>query len=38
MISEPKYKLLILEVYKILGAIFALLILLLILSLHSYFL
>ena len=36
MISEPKYKLLILEVYKILGAIFALLILLLILSLFIF--
>ena len=33
MISEPKYKLLILEVYKIIGAIFALFILLLVLSL-----
>ena len=32
MISEPKYKLLILEVYKIIGAIFALFIFLLILS------
>ena len=32
MISEPKYKLLILEIYKIIGAIFALFILLLMLS------
>ena len=36
MISEPKYKLLILEIYKIIGAIFALFILLLMLSLFIF--
>lgn len=36
MISEPKYKLLILEVYKIIGAIFALFIFLMILSLFIF--
>ena len=36
MISEPKYKLLILEVYKIIGAIFALFIFLMIVSLFIF--